>query len=66
MAGVLDDEDGDVHCLGKKCFSVPHENYKPPTFYNVPLIRGERVPGRVRVMSIIRVILLEISRKVED
>ena len=53
MAGVLDDEDSDVHCLGKKCFAVPHEDYKPPSFFNVPLLRGERFPGRVCAYSII-------------
>ncbi|CAI5949957.1 unnamed protein product [Closterium sp. NIES-64] len=40
------EEEEQLHCLGTRCFQSPHDTYRLPTYYEVPLMRGEKAPGR--------------------
>ncbi|GJP49177.1 hypothetical protein CLOM_g8420 [Closterium sp. NIES-68] len=42
----MEEEEEQLHCLGTRCFQSPHDSYRLPTYYDVPLMRGEKAPGR--------------------
>ncbi|GBG72925.1 hypothetical protein CBR_g12647 [Chara braunii] len=36
----------ELHCIGKRCFHSPHDNYVTPPYFDIPLARGQKVGGR--------------------